>query len=150
MQRICELHRVITRCGRFVILFAGRERQKDDVTVPTDEAISSSINKVQAWLDSTSDEIIFMTAASCISPASCIILLDDDDDDDNAMQKADTVILTDSNSSDDLEATVGGIDKIQDRTEAICNQHTFDAALDVACVHYVCDEMCAYSIYLLV
>ena len=75
-----------------------------------------------------------MSAASSISPASCIIKPEDDDD--NAMQKAD------SNSSDDMEATVNGIDRIQDRTEALFNQQSFDAALDAACVRYVCDEVC--------
>ena len=64
--------------------------KEDDVTIPTDVAMSC-INKVQAWLESNSDEIIFTSAASTISPASCIILSEDDDD-DNVMQKADTLI----------------------------------------------------------
>ena len=106
-----------------------------------DEASSSSVSKVQSWLDMNSDEILFTSAASSISPASCIILSDDDDDcddddDDNAMQKAH------SNSSDDMEATVNGIDIIQDRTEALFNQQSFDAESDAACVRYVCDEVC--------
>ena len=75
--------------------------KEDNVIVPTDEAMSSSISKVQAWLDSNRDEIIFSSAASTISAASCIIMSDrdddDDDDDDYAMQKVNTVILTDSN-----------------------------------------------------
>ena len=29
-----------------------------------------------------------------------------------------------------------------DRTEAIVKQQSFDAALDAACVRYVCDEVC--------
>ena len=52
------------------------------------------------------------------------------------MQKAD------SNSSDDMVATVNGIDVIQNRTEALLNQQSFDAAPDAACVRYVCDEVC--------
>ena len=93
--------------------------KEDDVTIPTDEALSTSITKVQAWLDSNSDEIIFTSAASSISHASCIILSDDDDD--NAMQKTYTVILTDSISNGDMVATVGVINRIQDRTENILN-----------------------------
>ena len=46
------------------------------------------------------------------------------------------------NSSDDMEATVNGIDRIQDRTEALLNQQSFDASSDEACVRYVCDEVC--------
>ena len=30
----------------------------------------------------------------------------------------------------------------ENRTEAMLNQQTFEAALDVACVRYVCDEVC--------
>ena len=35
---------------------------------------------------------------------------------------------------------MSGIARIWNRTEAMLNQQTFDAALDVACVQYVCDE----------
>ena len=77
--------------------------KQDYVIVPTDEATNSSISKVETWLDSNSDEIIFTYAASSISPRSCIFMPEDDDD--NAMQKAD------SNSSDDMEETVNGINR---------------------------------------
>ena len=36
---------------------------------------------------------------------------------------------------------MGGIDRIQDRTEAIFNQ-SFDAAVDAACVLYMFNEVC--------
>ena len=47
------------------------------------------------------------------------------------------MLSTYSNSSGDIEATMVGINIIQDRTEVKLNQQSFNAALDVACVYYV-------------
>lgn len=63
------------------------------------------------------------------------------DNEDDTMQNAATVILLSSNSSDDMEATVGVINRIHGGTEAVLNQQTFNEALDVACVRFVCDEV---------
>ena len=40
-----------------------------------------------------------------------------------------------------MEVTVSKVDRIWNRTEAMLNQHTFDAAIDAACVRYTCDEV---------
>ena len=45
-------------------------------------------------------------------------------------------------SNDDIQATVDVIDIIQDRTEALLHQQSFDATLKEACVLYVCNEVC--------
>ena len=37
---------------------------------------------------------------------------------------------------------MAGLDRIQDRTEAVFNHKSFDAALDVASVRYMYDEVC--------
>ena len=67
---------------------------------------------------------------------SCIIFSSDDDgdDDDDAMQ------MVHSMSNDDMHATVDFVDIIQDRTEALLNQQSFDTTLKEACVLYVCNE----------
>ena len=41
-----------------------------------------------------------------------------------------------------MKATVSGIDRIWNSTEAMLNQQTFDAAIVVVCVRYVCDKVC--------
>ena len=61
---------------------------------------------------------------------------DDGDDDDNAMYTVHSM------SSDDMHATVDFVDIIQDRTEALLNQQSFDTTLKEACVLYVCNEVC--------
>ena len=102
--------------------------KEDDVTAPTDVTLSSG-RKVQEWLDRNSDEILFTPATGSISPASCIILSSGDDDDDD-------------DDDDGMQATVDFADIIQDHTEAILNQQSFDATLEEASVLYVCNEVC--------
>ena len=40
-----------------------------------------------------------------------------------------------------MKATMQGIDKVYDRTEAILNEQAFYAAFDAGCVRYVRDEV---------
>ena len=40
-----------------------------------------------------------------------------------------------------MEATVSGLDRIRDRSEAMSIENNFYKALEVACVKYACDEV---------
>ena len=40
-----------------------------------------------------------------------------------------------------MEATVSGLDRIRDRSEAMTNENTFYKALEVASVQFACDEV---------
>ena len=44
-------------------------------------------------------------------------------------------------SSDEMEATVSGLDRIRDRSEAMTNENNFYKAIEVASVKYACDEV---------
>ena len=45
-------------------------------------------------------------------------------------------------SSDDMHATVDFVDRIQDHTEALLNQQSFNTTLKEACVLHVSNEVC--------
>ena len=102
---------LITLCGPHVMVTIKKRTN--------DEATSSNIEKVQQWLDSNSDDIIFTPAAPSCSPASTVIVSD------HAIENGSTgILLTGSissrrSSSDNMEAS--GIDIIKSRTEAMLN-----------------------------
>ena len=104
---------LITLCGPHVMVTIKKRTN--------DEATSSNIEQVQQWLDSNSDDIIFTPAAPSYSPVSTVIVSD------HAIQNASAVILLTVTSSsrrsrsDNMEATVSGIDIIKSRTEAMLN-----------------------------
>ena len=85
------------------------------------------------WLHANSSEILFSSSADSCSPPS-LIIISDDEGENSASQGS-------SNSSDDMEATVSGLDRIRDRAEAMTNENTFYKALEVASVRYACDEV---------
>ena len=87
------------------------------------------------WLHANSSEILFSPSADSCSPPSLIRISDDSDD--SASQR-DVISIS---SSDDMEATVSGLDRIRDRAEAMTNEQTFYKALEVASVQFACDEV---------
>ena len=89
------------------------------------------------WLRTNSSEILFSSSADSCSPPPLITITDDSEEEDSASQ-ADVISIS---SSDDMEATVSGLDRIRDRAEAMTNENTFYKALDVASVQYACDEV---------
>ena len=83
------------------------------------------------WLHANSSEILFSSSVdSCSLPS--LIIISDDEGENSASQ---------GSSSDDMEATVSGLDRIRDRAEAMTNENTFYKALEVASVRYACDEV---------
>ena len=88
------------------------------------------------WLHANSSEILFSSSADSCSPPPLITITDDEGEDSTS--QADVISIS---SSDDMEATVSGLDRIRDRSEAMCNEHTFYKALEVASVQYACDEV---------
>ena len=89
------------------------------------------------WLRTNSSEILFSSSADSCSPPPLIIITDNEGEEDSASQ-ADVISIS---SSDDMEATVSGLDRIRDRSEAMTNENTFYKALEVASVQYACDEV---------
>ena len=90
------------------------------------------------WLRSKSPEILFSSLVDSCSPPSLIIrTTDDEDEEEDSTSQSDVISI----SSDDMEATVSGIDRIRDRSEAMTNDQTFYTALEGACVRYVSNEV---------
>ena len=83
------------------------------------------------WLHANSSEILFSSSVDSCSPPS-LIIISDDEGEDSASQ---------GSSSDDMEATVSGLDRIRDRSEAMTNENNFYKALEVASVRYASDEV---------
>ena len=88
------------------------------------------------WLRANSSEILFSSSADSCSPPPLITITDDEGEDSTS--QADVISIS---SSDDMEATVSGLDRIRDRSEAMINEHTFYKALEIASVQYACDEV---------
>ena len=88
------------------------------------------------WLRNNSSEILFSSSVDSCSPPPLITITDDEGED--SASQADVISIS---SSDDMEATVSGLDRIRDRSEAITNENTFYKALEVASVRFVCDEV---------
>ena len=89
------------------------------------------------WLHNNSWEILFSSSADSCSPPPPLITITDDEGEDSTSQ-ADVISIS---SSDDMEATVSGLDRIRDRAEAMTNENTFYKALEVASVQFACDEV---------
>ena len=52
-----------------------------------------------------------------------VIIITDDEEEDSTSQPE--VIYISSSSSDEMEATVSGLDRIRDRSEAMTNENNF-------------------------
>ena len=108
--------------------------------------MNASSEKVQEWLNAYEDHILFASSSSTSSTAPTLLIADDDDHavSNNA---ANVIAISSSNSSsssgnsDDVQVTVNNIGRIWNRTEAMMNQQTVDAAVDAAYVPYACDEV---------
>ena len=87
------------------------------------------------WLHANSSEILFSSSADSCSPPPLIIITDDEED---STSQPDVISIS---SSDDMEATVSGLDRIRDRSEAMTNENNFYKALEVASVRYACNEV---------
>ena len=84
------------------------------------------------WLHANSSQILFSSSADSCSPPSLIKISDDEGEDS---------ISISSSSSDDMEATVSGLDRIRHRAEAMTNENIFYKTLEVASVRYASDEV---------
>ena len=89
------------------------------------------------WLHNNSSEILFSSSVESCSPPPLIIITDDEGEDSTTSQP-DVISIS---SSDEMEATVSGLDRIRDRSEAMTNENNFYKALEVASVQYACDEV---------
>ena len=101
---------------------------------------------MQEWLNAYKDGILLGSSSSTSSTAPTLLITDDDDHADDAAvsnNAANVIVISSCNSSsgnsDDMQ--VNKIDRIWNRTEAMLNQQTVDAAVDAACVRYACDEV---------
>ena len=88
------------------------------------------------WLRTNSSEILFSSSVESCSPPPLIIITDDEGEDSTS--QPDVISIS---SSDDMEATLSGLDRIRDRSEAMTNENNFYKALEVASVQYACDEV---------
>ena len=87
-------------------------------------------------LRSNSSEILFSSSVESCSPPPLIIITDDEGEDNTS--QPDVISIS---SSDEIEATVSGLSKTHDRSEAMRIENNFYKALEVASVQYACDEM---------
>ena len=71
------------------------------------------------WLHANSSEILFSSSADSCSPPPLIIISDAEGEDSTS--QTDVISIS---SSDDMEATVSGVDRIRDRSEAMTNERT--------------------------
>ena len=65
------------------------------------------------WLRTNSSEILFSSSVDSCSPPPLIIISDDEGEDSTS--QPDVIYIS---SSDDMEATVSGVDRIRDRSDA--------------------------------
>ena len=84
------------------------------------------------WLRSNSSEIIFSSSVESCSPPPLIIITDDEGEEDSTSQP-DIISIS---SSDEMEATVSGLDRIRDRSEAMRIENNFYKPIEVASVQY--------------
>ena len=98
----------------------------------------SGKDKVMERLRNNSSKILFSSSVESCSPPPLIIITDDEGE--NTSQP-DVISISSSSSSDEMEATVSGLDRIRDRSEAMTNENNFYNALEVASVQYACDEV---------
>ena len=88
------------------------------------------------WLRTNSSEILFSSSVESCSPPPLIIITDDEGEDSTS--QPDVISIS---SSDVMEATVSGLDRIRDRSEAMTNESNFYKALEVTSVQYACDKV---------
>ena len=93
------------------------------------------------WLRANSTEILFSSSVDSCSPPPLIRITDDEGEDSTSQPDVISISSRSSSSSDDMEATVSGLDRIRDRSEAMTNENNFYKALEVASVQYACDEV---------
>ena len=116
--------------------------------------------KVQEWLDAYEDRNLLQSSPSITSSTEPTMFIADEhtavsndaaiviSSSSSSSNDAAIVISSSSSSSSsnsgndhDMQVTVTNIDRIWNRAEAMMNQNTFDAAVDAACVRYVCNEV---------
>ena len=88
------------------------------------------------WLRNNICDILFSSSVESCSPPPLIIITDDEGEDSTS--QPDVISIS---SSDEMEATVSGLDRIRDRSEAMTNENNFYEAREVASVQYACDEV---------
>ena len=93
--------------------------------------------KVMQWLQANSTEILFSSSVDSGSPPPLIVISDDDQGENSASSASHYSI----SSSADMEATVSGLDRLRDRSEAMTNENIFYKALEAASVRYASDEV---------
>ena len=89
------------------------------------------------WLRTNSSEILFSSSVESCTPPPLIRITDDEGEDSTSQPD----VISISSSSDDTEATVSGLDRIRDRSEAMTNENNLYKALEVDSVQYACDEV---------
>ena len=72
------------------------------------------------WLRNNSSEILFSSSVESCSPPPLIIITDDEGEDSTSQPDAISI-----SSSDEMEATVSGLDRIRDRSEAMTIENNF-------------------------
>ena len=116
--------------------------------------------KVQEWLDAYEDRNLLQSSPSITSSTEPTMFIADEhtavsndaaiviSSSSSSSNDAAIVISSSSSSSSsnsgndhDMQVTVTNIDRIWNGAEAMMNQNTFDAAVDAACVRYVCNEV---------
>ena len=97
--------------------------------------------KVMQWLEANSAEILFSSSVDSGSPPPLIVISDDDQGENSASSASHYSISSSSSSSADMEATVSGLDRLRDRSEAMTNENIFYKALEAASVRYASDEV---------
>ena len=90
------------------------------------------------WLRSNSSEILFSSSVESCSPPPPLIIITDDEGEEDSTSQSDVISIS---SSDETEATVSGLDRIRDRSEAMRLENYFYKALEVASVQHACDEV---------
>ena len=78
--------------------------------------------------------MLFSSSVDSGSPPSLIIITTYDDEEEEDSTSQPDVISISSDDSASLEATVSGIDRLRDRSEAMTNEQNFYRTLDDAFV----------------
>ena len=121
-----------------------------DIIIADEQTMCDSIEKVQEWLGTLDTyeqdiKILFRSTPSSCSTSSPSSLIPSDNEREGTKNAAIVISSSSSSSSSrssaDMQATMQGIDRIYNRTEAMLNQQAFDAAFDAGCVHYLRDEV---------
>ena len=91
------------------------------------------------WLRNNSCEILFSSSVeSCSPPPLTATTHYNNDEGEDSTSQPDVISIS---SSDEMEATVSGLDRIRDRSKAMTIENNFYKALEIASVQYACDEV---------